>query len=140
RGRTERIAVREGTVLFRRRGAAPLRLAAGMVWSAGVDAEPPHAPQAAPSAPAQAATPPLAVVPEKAALRAAQPRRVVRKPPSAQPVPPTSTPVTEDAAYLQVLALLREGRTEEAKLAAARYVQNFPNGFRRVEMQRLAAP
>jgi hypothetical protein len=46
----------------------------------------------------------------------------------------------EDAAYLRVLALLREGRREEARLAAASYLGKFPKGFRRAEVERIAWP
>jgi len=44
----------------------------------------------------------------------------------------------EDEAYLRVVALLREGRHEEAKVAARGYVARFPSGLRRREMDRVA--
>jgi hypothetical protein len=46
----------------------------------------------------------------------------------------------EDAAYLRILALLREGRGDEAKLAAASYLTKFSKGFRRAEVERIAWP
>jgi hypothetical protein len=145
-GRTERIAVREGVVSFRRHGSAPLRLTAGMVWKAEAAPPPPAPVAAAPVARMQdAPAPPALVAPEQPTPRAKRRSHL-----SAAPLPASvstapalrgdaSTAVAEDAAYLHVLALVREGRSEEAKLAAALYVQDFPNGFRRVEMQRLAA-
>ena len=44
----------------------------------------------------------------------------------------------EDASYLEVLRLLREGRDADARAAASRYLNEFPTGFRRVEMDRVA--
>ena len=45
----------------------------------------------------------------------------------------------EDAAYLQVIALLRAGKQDEARAAARSYLERFPNGFRRDEMIRVAS-
>ncbi|HEX4354989.1 MAG TPA: hypothetical protein VHZ95_18790, partial [Polyangiales bacterium] len=45
----------------------------------------------------------------------------------------------EDAAYLRIIALVREGRSEEARLSARHYLSNFPSGFRRPEAERVAA-
>ena len=44
----------------------------------------------------------------------------------------------EDLAYLQILALLNEGRKEEALLAARSYVARFPDGFRGPEVRTIA--
>jgi hypothetical protein len=46
----------------------------------------------------------------------------------------------EDAAYLRILALCREDRTEEVRIAARHYLTNFPNGFRRIEVESLVGP
>jgi hypothetical protein len=65
---------------------------------------------------------------------------------AAQPSPPALTPAVvddgaaEDAAYLRVLALWRENRTDEVRRAARQYLTNFPNGFRRIEVESLAGP
>lgn len=40
----------------------------------------------------------------------------------------------EDAAYMEVLRLLRAQRSDEARTAARDYLRRFPNGFRREEM------
>ena len=45
----------------------------------------------------------------------------------------------EDAAYLSVLALQRAGRREAAVAAARRYLQRYPRGYRRSEVQAIAA-
>jgi hypothetical protein len=42
----------------------------------------------------------------------------------------------EDAAYLEVVALARAGRTAEARSAAQAYLSKFPHGFRRQESER----
>jgi outer membrane protein assembly factor BamD (BamD/ComL family) len=44
----------------------------------------------------------------------------------------------EDAAYMTVLALQRAGRKDEAAAAAKRYLGDFPQGYRRAEMQAIA--
>ena len=44
----------------------------------------------------------------------------------------------EDAAYLDVLRSMREGRDGAAQAAASRYLHDFPAGFRRAEMERVA--
>lgn len=44
----------------------------------------------------------------------------------------------EDEAYLRVVALLRENRREEAKVAARAFVARFPSGLRRREMDVVA--
>ena len=65
---------------------------------------------------------------------------------AAQPTPLEPTPVVvddgaaEDAAYLRVLALWREGRIEEVRSAARQYLTNFPHGFRRIEVESLVGP
>ena len=61
------------------------------------------------------------------------------KPPAASAKPAASSSgLEEDLAYLRVIALVREGRREEARLAAKDYLRRFPQGFRRVEVERIA--
>jgi hypothetical protein len=45
----------------------------------------------------------------------------------------------EDAAYLEVVRLIRDGREGDARSAASRYLDDFPAGFRREEMGRVAS-
>jgi hypothetical protein len=136
-GRTVAISVSQGAVVFHRRGLADLRLAAGATWSAdgearevsGARQEPPT-----PSAPGPAPLP-------TSARRAKSAARRIDTPIPIAPSPAVEADaVDEDAAYLQLLALLREGRNDEARLAAATYLRKFPTGFRRPEVERIARP
>jgi hypothetical protein len=45
----------------------------------------------------------------------------------------------EDEAYLHIVALLREGRSAEARLAAFAYLRAYPAGFRRIEVNQVAS-
>ncbi len=45
----------------------------------------------------------------------------------------------EDSAFLSILALQRTGKTAEAAAAAQRYLQAYPNGYRRAEAVKIAA-
>jgi hypothetical protein len=66
------------------------------------------------------------------------------RPPILAPRPRASEPeavpegLEEDTAYLRLVALLREGRREEAARAASDYLRRFPRGFRRPEVERLS--
>jgi len=44
----------------------------------------------------------------------------------------------EDAAYIRVIALQRTGDAGAMKEAAAHYLRDYPNGFRRAEVAALA--
>ncbi|MDB4985911.1 MAG: hypothetical protein JWN04_1089, partial [Myxococcaceae bacterium] len=137
-GKTREITVREGRVLFHRRGASALHLVAGSSWT------PP-----APVAPAlDLAPPPKAELPTLERKEAPdvmdQPKLLRRRAratdPLGEPVvvdDPAAAQSREDEAYLHVLALLREGRAAEARLAAFAYLKAFPRGFRRVEVARV---
>jgi TolA-binding protein len=48
-------------------------------------------------------------------------------------------PRTEDATFLRALSRARRGDHAGARGLAAEYLQRFPNGLRRVEMERLLA-
>jgi TolA-binding protein len=45
----------------------------------------------------------------------------------------------EDAAFLAILALQRAGRLSEAVAAAKRYLDRYPQGYRRAEAEQIAA-
>jgi hypothetical protein len=49
---------------------------------------------------------------------------------------PTQTTAlsSEDLAYLRIVALRREGRSDEARVAAAEYLHSFSEGFRHTEV------
>jgi hypothetical protein len=141
-GRTAEISVSQGTVVFRRPGQADLRLSAGTLWTPAEEAGSASKPSAGePSKDASAAPPsgPLRAV----RTRARAQRAVAPAPP--QPEKAAEAKATaedaaaaEDGAYLQILALLREGRRDEARLAAVAYLGKFPTGFRRIEVERIA--
>jgi ferric-dicitrate binding protein FerR (iron transport regulator) len=137
-GVTTEVSVSDGEVELRKHGAAPLRLIAGMTYR-----------PAAPEAPASAIAPnpePIAVpsVAASAAIggaaRAASPTR--SSGPSVQSAVPSSHAsasapggaTAEDAAYMAVVRMLREGRRDEARAAAKAYLRDFPDGLRRAEM------
>ncbi len=52
---------------------------------------------------------------------------------------PNTNSDREDVAYLEVLRLMRDGREGDARVAAGRYLDDFPAGFRRAEMERVAS-
>jgi hypothetical protein len=137
-GRTSEIAVREGEVMFHRRGASALHLVAGATWT---PSEEPPAPVQRPTAapPTEPARAEAQVARPKSALPPRHERRSVRRV-IRRTVHPAHemSDSGEDAAYLRVLTLLRERRNNEARLAAMGYLQAFPAGFRRLEMTRVA--
>ena len=134
---TRSIVVSEGVVIFHRPGAADVRVGAGERWAnePAPAGEPPPASTSAVSAGASPSEP------QRDALRVA-PNTATRHPsPSAAAVTAThgsTSSSAEDSAYLGVLSLLRQGRTEDARSAARKYLTDFPRGFRRVEMERVA--
>jgi hypothetical protein len=133
--RTTRIHVARGAVVFRRAGQPEVRLEAGSTYEAALHAaRAPELEPSAPSAPPTAAGASSAPVARVAATDAA---------PGAPPVRPTESAAptdrdAEDDAYMRVVALVREGRAEEARVAARDYLRRFPDGFRRIEVARLA--
>ena len=57
-----------------------------------------------------------------------------RSPPRRDPKEQAPALSNEDLAYLRIVALRREGRSDEARVAAAEYLHAFPGGFRRPEV------
>ncbi|MFO0728327.1 MAG: FecR domain-containing protein [Myxococcota bacterium] len=135
-GRTEEVDVEEGQVVLRLQGRPPQTVRAGEHWAAG-----PRTPveTPAPLAPAPVvAAPSPSPAPSASAIQRRSPA-----PPSARsevPAPPVvaeveeSPAALEDAAYLAIIAHIRAGELEEARLAAKRYLREYPNGFRREEV------
>jgi hypothetical protein len=138
--RTERIDVSVGRVIFRRRGQLPVVVEPGSSFVRAPDVEPPASSVAIISTSSVAS----AVVAESTASgppSSRQSKDLGPKHPSAEhpsPSASTTSPVGEDDAYLHVLALLRGGDREGARTAARAYLQRYPNGFRREEMERVA--
>lgn len=114
-GRTTSIEVTEGLVIFHRREGEDIRLPAGSHWLAP-----------APRRNTEAPIPSAARSPRAAPAVASSPA-----------VSAETAESGEDSAYLHILALLREDRREEARVAAREYLRRYPLGFRRVEVERL---
>jgi len=161
-GRTVRVAVAEGSVVLRLRGQPALAIAAGATWVPPGRSLPPIVPVSAPAlgsaAPRALAPPPLAATAPPARgsrhrdpsltdaavdfraamalLRAGDGRGAAaafaafrfRYPADAR---------AEDAAYLRVIALQRAGADGEVQRAAREYLQLYPRGFRRADVESL---
>jgi hypothetical protein len=167
-GRTARVSVQEGSVVLRIRDKAPVALGPGQVWTADAPATPAPAPamqapvptldgrsDQRPSVPVQAT--------QRGRLLAAQSSPRPHDPPdssldfnaamaafdhgdchqaaagldafiAAHPQDARS----EDAAYLRVMSLRKCGDERSMKAAAVSYLQRYPAGFRRLEVERLA--
>jgi hypothetical protein len=125
-GRTSHVAVSEGVVQLRLHGSPDLTLQAGSAWKSSYE-------------PLQNAAPVTEARPLDANTAAAQP------PSAAHPGAPTKHRPhvhpknnTEDAMYLRMLDLLRAERRDAARGLAQRYLQEFPDGFRRTEVLRIS--
>lgn len=127
---TRSIVVSEGVVVFHPRGAEDIRLGAGQRWTRPPPAEQPKETVATTPAPERDAPAPAARGSSK------HPASVASGAPHVDAA--VQSAAAEDAAYLGVLSLLRQGRSEDARSAARKYLTDFPRGFRRVEMERVA--
>jgi hypothetical protein len=154
-GHTARVTVQEGSVVLRIRDKAPVALGSGEAWTAA-DAAP---------APARVDAPAPAPVPSVQRRRSAAARPSTRRhdPPDASldfnaamaafdrgDCRPAARgfaefigahpedPRAEDAAYLRVMSFHKCGDESGMKAAALQYLQRYPTGFRRVEVERLA--
>ena len=158
-GQTTKVAVEEGSVLLTLHGKAPVEIGAGETWQR---AEPPLAQTndvnvaKAPASPATSASesPPPPKSPPRATrspiesdasgdFRAAMAaleagrhhqaahefaRFIARHPRDAR---------AQDAAYMRVIALKRAGDVHATRAAALDYLQRYPAGFRRAEVEML---
>lgn len=138
-GTTREIVVREGAVMFHRRGDSALHLKAGAIWTAPEAPSPVQPlPFASPREPARVEAP--VALPKNAQTSRLErrggglPRRARL---SVHPAHELSDS-GEDAAYMELLALLHAGRSAEARVAARAYLEAFPAGFRRLEVTRVA--
>jgi hypothetical protein len=150
-GRTQCIEVKQGAVVFHRHDGAIAQVRGGEVWqraekeptpqaSAACSAADHWSPEATSGAAARLTSAPAKHAQTqsrgKAAGRDGWRVREAAPGPSASVAPESGS--EEDLAYLKLLALLGEGRGEEARLAAKEYLRRFPAGFRRIEVERLA--
>lgn len=164
-GRTTRVTVQEGSVVLRLRGKAPLALGAGDFWTPPALVTPPlpaapassalPATNAAPAARGSSAS--ASVSAGTATSASASPVRdasadfraamsafdagdhagaVARFGAFISAHPRDSR--VEDAAYLRVLALQRSGNRTATQRAARDYLELYPGGFRRAEVEGLA--
>ncbi len=146
-GHTAEISVAEGAVVFRRRHEPDLELKAGNTWRPTLPPPAAPLPPTAERSPAVGPIPSAAVLPSPQRLGPRGPRRVETAP-DRQTEPRASERASEatrslsdaskeDVAYLHVVALLREHRNEEARLAATAFLRDFPDAFRRKELERM---
>jgi hypothetical protein len=126
-GETRGVVVRQGAVMLKLAGREPLLLQTRSSWSPAPPAlattSSASPPQSVDSSARQEMKPPPPVQSKKRA-----PARHDASPPQ------SSVLSTEDLAYLRIVALRREGRSDEARVAAAEYLHSFPEGFRRPEV------
>lgn len=156
---TTRVAVEDGRVVLRLRGRPAVDIGAGGLWvpepapatAKTITPTPTVADlgggrRASPGKPMRIHTFPAAVAPDpladfraaSAALRAGDNRRAANA--FARFLDEHERdPMAEDAAYLRVIALQRLGAGGETRGAAEAYLERFPTGFRRAEVERLAS-
>jgi hypothetical protein len=162
-GRTTRVAVQQGSVVLRLRGQLPIAVGAGDVWTPA--AAPATASACASSTPSSE---PSSTAPPRSSpvTSNAQPPRVPTWPELAHDASADfSGPMTalnrgdnraaaegfarflrdhpgdsraEDAMYLRVIALQRCGDQNGIRAAALEYLQRYPLGFRRAEVETLS--
>jgi hypothetical protein len=166
-GHTTRVAVVEGAVVLRLHAEPPVTIGSGETWmpsvpappasvSAASSSEPPpelppepppsasHLPSPVPSAPVPSASP--AAPPADASLdfRAATSaldrgdNREAAAGFAAFLAKHPRDSRAEDAAYLRVIALERCGDRGAMKAAALEYLERYPAGFRRAEVEKLS--
>jgi len=46
--------------------------------------------------------------------------------------------MAEDTKYIEIVDLVRAGKTSEARAAARDYLERYPNGFRKLEVMDVA--
>jgi hypothetical protein len=154
-GRTARVAVIQGAVDLHLRGVPEMRLNAGNVWEATPRLELEEMPVT--PAPEAASVAPVAVD-EEAKTSAhvsghagvlhrrarGHVRREARGASDASHVSDAGVAdietAGEDATYLRVLDLLQQRRTADAQRLAELYLERFPTGFRRPEIERIVRP
>ena len=133
--RTTHVAVKEGRVSVRLNGRPAFELGAGQAWQS--EAQAALASEPKPVEPAPASTGSSAAELSRTPIPKAS-RRVSAVSAASEKGTPTRPDSAEDDAYLHIVDLLRTHRVDEARAQAAQYLTRFPNGFRRLEVQRIA--
>ena len=136
---TREIAVDDGAVVFHKNGQESVLVKSGSVWNASVPQTLAVAPGVAPPPPPVRNEPPvvrhtIAVARHTTTSATATSSAAAVTSSAALPVAPDTA--VEDATYLQILALARHGQSDAARVAAAKYLDEFPSGFRRTEVLR----
>jgi TolA-binding protein len=134
-GRTNAVRVDQGSVIVRLDGVASRSLSAGESWERRSDAV--SMPVAPPPAPASSV--PVATPSSSGAARSAPAAAPAARERAPRASSPSADAGEEDRAYVEIVRLLREGDEAGAKAAARDYVQRFPAGFRRTEVDRVLA-
>ena len=150
-GHTVELSVSEGAVVFHRKDGGDMRVDAGGSWSSPVTIATTTAATARMLTPAMSPVtsaaprptaalgiaPPVGPGKNGSALTPAAPMTSTTSHSTASSAPATGADAEQDALYLQIVALVREGRADEARLAAKDYLRRFPQGFRRAELEAL---
>jgi hypothetical protein len=160
-GHTSRVDVEEGGVVLRLHGAPPVALGAGETWTPPVPAPSPCA-APRPSEPAEsplpftppmpsgtghrAPSPPSTALPTDGSLDFRAATSALDRGDNREAAAGFTTflarhprdPRLEDAAYLRVIALERCGDRDAVKAAARDYLDRYPAGFRRAEVESLS--
>ncbi|HET6332714.1 MAG TPA: hypothetical protein VFG30_05850 [Polyangiales bacterium] len=146
-GKTARVAVSHGAVVLHLRGVPEVRLNAGSAWepAARLEVETVDVEVEGEATPVVENSAPSLSSPEKAKHRpehSAKARPLDHERHARQHVSDASTVdlAGEDATYLRVLDLLRQQRAADARRLAELYLERFPRGFRRPELERIARP
>ncbi len=141
-GRTERVIVDEGGVAVRLKGRPEFHLGPGESWTAPQEI-----------APVASIAPPSGVIdvphpgPSIGSHVTSKPTRKERAV-STEVERPTATTRqslaeieagnAEDKQYIEIIDLVRAGKTSAARATARDYLERFPNGFRRIEVMDVA--
>jgi hypothetical protein len=129
-GVTREVRVDQGAVRLTLAGFGVVELRAPERWSrSGIAPPVGSTPAAAIATPPEPVIAPVAQTPDVKPPRAVKQVRPLR-------VEPQAT-AGEDAAYLTVIRSVREGSTEQTTVAAKKYLEQYPNGFRAREVQSL---
>jgi len=126
---TVHVAVSQGRIAVRLNALPEFELSAGQSWQSWQPAPAPApAPDSTAPASAEAAVPPKHLPDSTTSVRPRTERSAAMN---------LKTDSAEDDAYLHIVDLLRNGHELEARAKAAQYLAQFPNGFRRVEVEQI---
>lgn len=137
RGRTRSVVVDEGRVSVRLASAAPVFVDPGSPWSSPDSAPPTSVEGTTVDAGPRTSTRDAIPTTSPSLAKGHVPESTVHAVPPTSDSSAPSADSEEDATYLRVVHLAREGRDDDARAAAREYLRKFPEGFRRREMERI---